>query len=53
MPGTCNYGMLQGERHSADAIKVVTVVGNQKKVGSQRNLSEVGLNVPARRRIHG
>lgn len=37
MPGTCNYGMLQGERHSADAIKVLTDVEIRRK-GSQRNL---------------
>lgn len=37
IPGTCKYGMLQGKRHSADAIKVMTYVEIRSK-GSQRNL---------------
>ena len=32
IPGTCKYGMLQGKRHSADTIKVMTDVEIRRKV---------------------
>ena len=32
IPGTCKYGMLQGKRHSADAIKVMTDVEIRREI---------------------